>query len=197
MPQKRNPWNSEHVKSLWKEFTPRVATFFMDQLSEHQRDLTNSASARFIPEFFAGLVAAASRMLRVLEGLEINRAAMLERLRHGAADLVLAEAAYVLLAGSGVDDAHERIRQLTLDRERAGGTLLEEAQRDAALWQKLDAAVQQRFGCPAAVLFAEPERYSGIAASKARRISARYAAEMASLEAGLAHADDASASGSP
>jgi adenylosuccinate lyase len=39
MPQKRNPWNSEHVKSLWKAFAPRVMTFFMDQISEHQRDL--------------------------------------------------------------------------------------------------------------------------------------------------------------
>ena len=36
MPQKRNPWNSEHVKSLWKTFAPRVFSFFMDQISEHQ-----------------------------------------------------------------------------------------------------------------------------------------------------------------
>jgi adenylosuccinate lyase len=50
MPQKRNPWNSEHVKSLWKTFMPRVNTFFMDQISEHQRDLTNSASQRFIAD---------------------------------------------------------------------------------------------------------------------------------------------------
>ena len=62
MPQKRNPWNCEHVKSLWKAFAPRVMTFFMDQVSEHQRDLTNSASARFVPEFIAGLTAAANRM---------------------------------------------------------------------------------------------------------------------------------------
>jgi adenylosuccinate lyase len=27
MPQKRNPWNSEHVKSLWKAFMPRVMSF--------------------------------------------------------------------------------------------------------------------------------------------------------------------------
>lgn len=40
MPQKRNPWNSEHVKSLWKAMCPRVITFYMDQISEHQRDIT-------------------------------------------------------------------------------------------------------------------------------------------------------------
>jgi adenylosuccinate lyase len=54
MPQKRNPWNSEHVKSLWKAFMPRVNTFFMDQISEHQRDLSNSASQRFIADYVAG-----------------------------------------------------------------------------------------------------------------------------------------------
>ena len=33
MPQKRNPWNCEHVKSLWKEFMPRYITFSMDFIS--------------------------------------------------------------------------------------------------------------------------------------------------------------------
>ncbi|HUS80906.1 MAG TPA: lyase family protein, partial [Armatimonadota bacterium] len=44
MPHKRNPWNFENVKSLWKEFMPRMVTVYQDQISEHQRDLTNSAS---------------------------------------------------------------------------------------------------------------------------------------------------------
>src|SRR3989338_669986 len=55
MPQKRNPINFENVKSLWKEFLPRIITIYMDQISEHQRDLTNSASSRFIPEILAAL----------------------------------------------------------------------------------------------------------------------------------------------
>ena len=50
MPHKRNPWNFEHVKSMWKEFMPRMITMYADQISEHQRDLTNSASGRFVPE---------------------------------------------------------------------------------------------------------------------------------------------------
>ncbi|MFO8041754.1 MAG: lyase family protein, partial [Alkalispirochaeta sp.] len=61
MPHKRNPWNAEHVKSLWKTFAPRSMTWFMDQISEHQRDLSNSASGRFVVEFVAGFVAAAER----------------------------------------------------------------------------------------------------------------------------------------
>ena len=53
MPQKRNPINFENVKSLWKEFMPRMITLYSDQISEHQRDLTNSASSKvFPPNFF-------------------------------------------------------------------------------------------------------------------------------------------------
>ncbi len=50
MPHKRNPWNFENVKSMWKVFMPRMLTVYADQISEHQRDLSNSASGRFLPE---------------------------------------------------------------------------------------------------------------------------------------------------
>ena len=80
MPQKRNPWNSEHVKSLWKSFAPRVMTFFMDQISDHQRDLTNSASSRFVAEYLAGFALAADRMRSVLTGLRVDRERMAENI---------------------------------------------------------------------------------------------------------------------
>src|SRR5690606_31536898 len=62
MPHKRNPWNYEHVKSLWKTFAPRMQTLYADQISEHQRDLTNSASSRFTAEIIAGFAAALERL---------------------------------------------------------------------------------------------------------------------------------------
>ncbi len=80
MPQKRNPWNSEHVKSLWKAFSPRVVTFYMDQISEHQRDLTNSASSRFVVDYVAGFCLAAGRMVSVLRSLVVDRRRMAENL---------------------------------------------------------------------------------------------------------------------
>ena len=43
MPHKRNPVSFENVKSIWKAIAPRMLTTYMDQISEHQRDLTNSA----------------------------------------------------------------------------------------------------------------------------------------------------------
>ena len=53
MPHKRNPVSFENVKSIWKAMAPRVMTTYLDQISEHQRDLTNSASQRFLGEIIA------------------------------------------------------------------------------------------------------------------------------------------------
>ena len=44
MPHKRNPINFENIKSMWKAMMPRMVTLYMDQISEHQRDLRHSAS---------------------------------------------------------------------------------------------------------------------------------------------------------
>ena len=189
MPQKRNPWNCEHVKSLWKTFAPRILTFFLDQVSEHQRDLTNSASARFVPEFVAGFAAAANRLLRVVQGLQVNRERMRGRLRDGTSDLVMAEAAYVLLAASGSADAHEQVRRLTLECERRGVRLLDAARADQAIWERLDQAVQARFATTALDFFSHPERYVGQAAPKARAIAERYRALMNGLESASGSGD--------
>jgi adenylosuccinate lyase len=172
MPQKRNPWNSEHVKSLWKAFAPRVMTFFMDQISEHQRDLTNSASGRFIADYLAGFCAAANRMLAVLKGLAVNRDRMLANLHSSAA--LLAEPAYILLAESGRADAHEVLRNITLVMERDGKSfdqaLADDPPAMAAIYERL------RFlgYVEPAGFFANPERYNGRAANKARELAARY-----------------------
>lgn len=186
MPQKRNPWNSEHVKSLWKAFSPRVATFFMDQISEHQRDLTNSASERFIPEYLAGLSAAANRMLSVLAGLGVDRDRMASNLgMTGGA--VLAEPAYILLAESGEADAHERMRRITLLCESDGLSLREALEREGAL-APLTARLEALGIEGAASFFDEPQRYRGKAAERARSIGEKYRGLMQTFLAGTASA---------
>lgn len=173
MPQKRNPWNSEHVKSLWKAFFPRSMTFFMDQISEHQRDLTNSASERFVAEFVAGLCAAANRMLKVLRGLKVDRARMSANLASGAG-LVLAEPTYILLAESGVPDAHEAVRKLTLEAELDRVTLAEALDRHPELRDAVYARLSELGHADPAAFFARPELYRGRAAEKAARLGAKY-----------------------
>ena len=173
MPQKRNPWNSEHVKSLWKAFAPRTLTFFMDQISEHQRDLTNSASERFSVEFLAGLGAAANRMLKVLSSLSVDRERMVLNLR-SSGGAVLAEPVYILLAESGRADAHEAVRQLTLEAESGGLSLSEVLERHPDLRDALHARLRALGQDDPGKFFSAPERYRGLAARKARTLGAKY-----------------------
>jgi adenylosuccinate lyase len=179
MPQKRNPWNSEHVKSLWKAFMPRVITFYMDQISEHQRDLTNSASQRFIADYIAGFCMAVSRMSGVISGLGVDRDRLLANLRGGGIEGgVLAEPAYILLAESGESGAHELIRRITLAAEREKRPFAEALAREPAVLAKIGAqmAALGLVSKPEDALswFARPEGYSGLAAKKARALAAAY-----------------------
>jgi adenylosuccinate lyase len=204
MPQKRNPWNSEHVKSLWKTFMPRVLTFYMDQISEHQRDLSNSASQRFIAEYITGFCLAVSRMSRIMEGLGPDRERCLANLRgtgSGIPGAVLAEPAYILLAESGISDAHEVIRKITLTAEREGlsfsAALAAEKEIQRRIGEQLiklagktnssdpanpkDLTNQKDLANPsdsadsaAREFFSKPENYRGLAAKKAKELAARY-----------------------
>lgn len=112
MPHKRNPITWENVKSLWKTFMPQLFTFYMDQISEHQRDLSNSASARFQPRLLLGLAVAASRTKKGLQGLTVDEQTMSSRLH--ALEEIYSGPAQALLSMQGVPDAHERMRVLSI-----------------------------------------------------------------------------------
>lgn len=185
MPQKRNPWNCEHVKSLWKAFAPRVLTFYMDQISEHQRDLTNSASSRFVADYLAGFSAAANRMLRVLQGLRVNTNRLEENLLR-AGDMVLAEPAYILLSLAGMPEAHEEVRRLTLECEEKGRPLVDALRESAAIWDALGRGLQRVGYADPVQFFSRPELYIGRAAERAKELSSRYREKMAELKEGSA-----------
>lgn len=181
MPQKRNPWNSEHVKSLWKAFSPRVITFFMDQISEHQRDLTNSASGRFIADYITGFTMAVSRMRRVVEGLYADREAMARNLDSAGGRVkggVLAEAAYILLGEAGVNCGHEIIRKITLECEQTGISFFEALKNHADAYNKITEQLNKLGVEDAAIFFENPARYCGLAGKKAKQIAKKYEALM-------------------
>jgi adenylosuccinate lyase len=187
MPQKRNPWNSEHVKSLWKTFMPRVITFYMDQISEHQRDLSNSASQRFIADYVCGFCMAVSRMNGVIESLSVDRERLLYNLNGGGSGGIrggiMAEPAYILLAESGESEAHEVIRRITLAAEKEGLNFADALRRENAVLRRITAKmlelrlVQDEAEAP--FFFENPARYSGLASQKAKTIAARYRSLMA------------------
>src|SRR5262249_27965666 len=83
MPHKGNPKDFENVKSLWKAYMPRLTTVLIDQVSEHQRDLTNSASGRFVTEFVAAFAYAVRRTSLALDGVQARKERMAEILESG------------------------------------------------------------------------------------------------------------------
>lgn len=177
MPQKRNPWNSEHVKSLWKAMCPRVITFYMDQISEHQRDLTNSASQRFIADYVSGFTMAISRMNSVVSGLQADKETMAHNLENAGGKVkggVLAEPAYILLGEAGVNDGHEIIRKITLEAEESGKTFFEVLKTHSDVYETITAQLEKLGVENPALFFEHPANYCGLAAVKSKRIAEKY-----------------------
>ncbi|MBI2575234.1 adenylosuccinate lyase, partial [Candidatus Woesearchaeota archaeon] len=164
MPHKRNPINFENIKSMWKAFMPRMATIYMDQISEHQRDLTNSASSRFAAEIIAALALSANRMNRIMSRLAVDAESM-KRNFGRSRGMIAAEPAYMLLAAYGHPDAHEFVRRLTLESERAGKNFSELlfSSKEAAAYIKKMSRQQQG-------VLKSPESYTGIASGKTERV---------------------------
>jgi adenylosuccinate lyase len=165
MPHKRNPVSFENVKSIWKAMAPRVLTTYMDQISEHQRDLTNSASQRFLGEIVAATAYAAGRMASSLEGIRVDR----DRLKANLAmsrGAIVAEPLYVLLAKYGHPDAHEAVRRLTLEAERGSRSVLEVVAQDTELREYLTKLSPEERR-----ILERPEDYRGLAAEVARDVA--------------------------
>jgi adenylosuccinate lyase len=184
MPQKRNPWNSEHVKSLWKTFSPRVMTFFMDQISEHQRDLTNSASQRFITEYISGFAAAVGRLNKVVTTLKVHKEKMKENIEK-TGGMILAEAVYILISLSGEKEGHELVRKLTLEAEKNELPLIDVLKSDYKLWKKITEQLETNINRKPEELFGSPEMYSGIASKKALKIADKYKKLMKTVKSRL------------
>jgi len=175
MPHKRNPWNFENVKSMWKAFMPRMVTVYADQLSEHQRDLSNSASSRFNPEIIVALANSVQRLRGIMSKLVTDEARMARNFAM-TSGMVAAEPAYILLAAHGHPDAHETMRKLTLQAQASGRPLWDLLCEDEALAPYL----QQLTEAQRAIL-QDPAAYTGIAADKTRALCDDYERRLAVL----------------
>ena len=174
MPHKRNPWNFEHVKSMWKEFVPRMLTRYFDQISEHQRDLTNSASGRFVVEIITGFTLGVDRMLKQLKKLVIDTD-NIEKNVSLTGGMFLAEPLYILLASKGFGNAHGIVKDATLRAEKEGKSVFEIVEQD------------DRFGEIAKLdiwksLKKKPEAYTGRAVQRAREIATFWQKRAAEVE---------------
>jgi adenylosuccinate lyase len=164
MPHKVNPKDFENVKSLWKAYMPRLTTVLMDQISEHQRDLTNSASMRFVTEFAAAFAYGAYRLSGALDAVEADVNRMKAVLEEGK-DPVTAEPLYVLLALAGHPDAHEEARVLARQARQSKKTLAQIIKET----RSLDAYFQNLRPAQKAILD-DPARYLGAASRRTHAI---------------------------
>ncbi len=164
MPQKRNPINFENVKSMWKAIMPRMVTMYMDQMSEHQRDLTNSASMRFIPEILAGFYVSVSRMQKVMLNLAVDKKNMQKNFDLNS-HMIVAEPLYILLAANSHPDAHEYVREMTLKSQLTKKPLIELVKNDKPIQSYL-----KKFNKNQLEVLNNAEKYTGIASKKTEAV---------------------------
>ncbi len=118
MPQKRNPINLENIVSQYRAVMPHIITAFLNMESEHQRDLRDSASMRYIlPEILNAFVHSVNRLNRVIKNLKVDRDRMKENLKLNRA-FYLAEPAYIQFALQGDPNAYDKVRELTLQAQQ-------------------------------------------------------------------------------
>lgn len=168
MPQKRNPISFENTKSCWKIVVGRILTVLLDLISEHQRDLTDSASGRTYPEIIAYVVSMTKRLTRTMKKLTVDHESLRRNLDMQRG-LVAAEPLYITLAALGHPDAHEKVRVLTLKAQCESQPLEEVVAADREMEDYLDQMTPNQRD-----ILSKPQLYTGIAGQKARVIAVRW-----------------------
>lgn len=172
MPHKINPWDFEHVKSMWKAFMPRVVTVFLDEISEHQRDLTNSASSRFLIELFVAFDHSVNWLADALMKARVNKENVRRNLERSEEEFV-AEPLYILLAMQGHPDAYDYARKLAAKARDSDRKLTEIIWKDKSIKPFLDKMTEEQ-----KAILRNPERYVGISKSKTEAICSYWEASL-------------------
>jgi len=127
MAQKKNPIVSENICGLARVVRGFLITSHESAVLWHERDLTNSSAERFVVPHVCVLVDdMLVKMTRVFRELVVNEKRMLENLR--AHEDVMAERIIMFLVSHGWSrqDAHEKIRQISMLPGRFRDNLLKD-----------------------------------------------------------------------
>jgi len=161
MPQKSNPVTFENIKSLYKAYFPRMITIYLDQISEHQRDLTNSASQRYICELLNAFTYATEKMKITMKNIKVNKESMSSKIN----DYVLAEALYILLGKYKCPNAYEHVRKLVQEAQNT------RKQFSSVFWNdNIVKKYSEKFKDKEIAILKNPELYVGIAEEKTLKI---------------------------
>jgi adenylosuccinate lyase len=144
---------------------PQVVTMHLDQISEHQRDLTNSASQRYTQELLVVFDYCVRKLRMVSARLVVDRARMRENFMISA-DNIIAEPLYILLSYYGHPDAHEYVRRKSFQAYEEKKTLREVVEDDDEIL-----AYVRKFTSEQKEKVFDAEKYVGVAAEKAERVA--------------------------
>lgn len=173
MAHKRNPWNFENVVSMNKQVLSQVLNANLNIASEHQRDLTDSASSRFYPIAFAGVASMAKRLTTIMAKIEVDDEAMQKNL-YLSKGAIAAEPLYLLFEKYGHTAAHEKskeLSQLALESEKPLVEIIRNDQEAVHYWQKFTDIEKK--------IISNPEHYYvGLAAQKTLSISKKVKASL-------------------
>lgn len=165
MAHKKNPINFENVISLSKQVLAQSVNANLNLSSEHQRDLTDSASSRFYTISLACVASMASRLEWAMSTLEVDQAAM-QRNLNLTSGAIAAEPLYLLFEKYGHTAAHEKAKALAHKALATDTPLVGVIAKDKeanSYWQKFTAAERK--------IIEQPEKYyTGLAVQKTRQI---------------------------
>ena len=135
MAQKKNPITSENVCGLARIVRGFVTPMFESQVLWHERDLSNSSAERFIiPHVFTLLDDMLFKMDDVFRNIYVDRARMLSNIDM-AKGLIMAEPVMMALTSKGIgrQEAHEIIRETSMEAAKSGEHLLDVLMRSSAV----------------------------------------------------------------
>ena len=113
MPHKRNPILCENITGLSRLLRGYASAALEDVALWHERDISHSAVERVIgPDATTALHFAIHRMIRVLEGLQVQPEAMARNLRN-AGDVIYSQKLLILLTRKGAprQEAYEHVQK--------------------------------------------------------------------------------------
>lgn len=165
MAHKRNPISFENVVSLNKQVLAQLMNANSNLVSEHQRDLTDSASIRFYSVLVSTVAVMLSRLNSAMKKIEVDEEAMQRNLEMSGG-AIAAEPLYLLLAKYGHTSAHEKSKELAhkaLDENKKLVEVIADDSEAKDYWSKFTDSEKK--------IIEEPQKYYlGLAYEKARKI---------------------------
>jgi adenylosuccinate lyase len=176
LPHKANPSGLENVKSQWKIVMPAMFTMYLDQISDHQRDLTTSASQRNVPAILDLFDYSVRRTTRIMRGIKPHVKRMQMNLDMNK-DKIIAEPLHLVLSTHGFPDAHMYVGKLADKSYETGVPLTDIVLNDQNLRPYLE-----KFTPRQREMIDHPEKYLGIASQKAEKVANEWEQRLKYLE---------------